>query len=146
MAAGGSARLGILYRGMSSTGVCRPLGHVVHQGMSSTGACLSTGACYPPGHIVHSGMSRGIMSLRACCLRGILYTGAYCPPGHVVHQGIQFQESEIVKMDKKNSGSRNRRNGMISGSRNRRKGQQILYVTLSRLPALHTGCSKKRGD
>ena len=30
-------------------------------------------------------------------------------------------------MDKKNSGSRNCRNGVISGSRNRRKGREILY-------------------
>ena len=40
---------------------------------------------------------------------------------------LQFLDPEIVKMDKKNSGSRNRRNGVISGSRNRRKGRQILY-------------------
>ena len=41
---------------------------------------------------------------------------------------LQFLDPEIVKMDKKNSGSRNCRNGVISGSRNRRKGRQILYI------------------
>ena len=40
---------------------------------------------------------------------------------------LPFLDPEIVKMDKKNSGSRNCRNGAISGSRNRRKGRQILY-------------------
>ena len=40
---------------------------------------------------------------------------------------LRFLDSEILKMDKKISGSRNRRNGAISGSRNRRKGRQILY-------------------
>ena len=40
---------------------------------------------------------------------------------------LQFLDPGIVKMDEKNSGSRNRRNGVISGSRNRRKGRQILY-------------------
>ena len=37
-----------------------------------------------------------------------------------------FLDPEIVKMDRKNSGCRNRRNSVISGSRNRRK---IIYVT-----------------
>ena len=32
----------------------------------------------------------------------------------------QFLDPEIVEMDKKNSGSRNCRNGAVSGSRNRR--------------------------
>ena len=41
---------------------------------------------------------------------------------------LQFLDPEIVKIDKKNSGSRNHRNGAISGSRNRRKGRQILYL------------------
>ena len=41
---------------------------------------------------------------------------------------LQFLDPEIVKMDKKNSGSRNRRNGANSGSRNRIKGRQILYA------------------
>ena len=40
---------------------------------------------------------------------------------------LQFLDPEIVKMDKKNSGSRNLRNGVISGSINCRKGRQILY-------------------
>ena len=40
---------------------------------------------------------------------------------------LQFMDPDIVKMDKKNSGSRNCRNGLISGSTNRRKGRQILY-------------------
>ena len=40
---------------------------------------------------------------------------------------LPFLDPEIVKMDQKNSGSRNHRNGVISGSRNRRKGRQILY-------------------
>ena len=40
---------------------------------------------------------------------------------------LLFLDPEIVKMDKKNFGSRNCRNGVISGSRNRRKGRQILY-------------------
>ena len=40
---------------------------------------------------------------------------------------LQFLDPGIVKMDEKNSGSRNRRNGVISGSGNRRKGRQILY-------------------
>ena len=44
---------------------------------------------------------------------------------------LQFLDPEIEKMDKKNSGSRNRRNGVISGSRNRRKGRQILYDFLT---------------
>ena len=44
--------------GMSSTGACRPPGHVIHQGMSFTGAC------YPPGHVVHGSIvSRSIVSL-----------------------------------------------------------------------------------
>ena len=46
---------------------------------------------------------------------------------------LPFLDTEIVKMDKKNSGYRNRRNGVISGSRNRRKGQQILYEKISRV-------------
>ena len=33
---------------------------------------------------------------------------------------LQFLDPEIVEMDKKNSGSRNRRNGVVSGPRNRR--------------------------
>ena len=41
---------------------------------------------------------------------------------------LLFLDSEIVKMDKEISGSRNCRNGAISGSRNRRKGRQILYA------------------
>ena len=40
---------------------------------------------------------------------------------------LPFLDPEIVKMDKKYSGSRNCRNGAISESRNRRKGRQILY-------------------
>ena len=40
---------------------------------------------------------------------------------------LQFLDPEIVEMDKKKSGSRNRRKGAISGSINRRKGRQILY-------------------
>ena len=44
---------------------------------------------------------------------------------------LQFLDPGIVKMDEKNSGSRNRRNGVISGSRNHRKGRQILYLNLS---------------
>ena len=40
---------------------------------------------------------------------------------------LQFLDPEIVEMDKKNSVSRNRRNGVVSGSVNRRKGRQILY-------------------
>ena len=40
---------------------------------------------------------------------------------------LPFLDPEIVEMDKKNSGSRNFRNGAISGSRNHRKGRQILY-------------------
>ena len=40
---------------------------------------------------------------------------------------LQFLDPEIVKMETKNSGSRNRRNVGISGSRNCRKGRQILY-------------------
>ena len=47
-------------------------------------------------------------------------------------------EPEIVKMDKKNSGSRNRRNGAISGSRNCRKGGQILYGLLAKLSTTTT--------
>ena len=43
---------------------------------------------------------------------------------------LPFLDPEIVKMDKKNSGSRNCRNGAISGSRNRRKGRQILYADI----------------
>ena len=50
---------------------------------------------------------------------------------------LQFLEPEIVKMDKKNSGYRNRRNGVISGSRNRRKGQQILYGIVQYIDALN---------
>ena len=46
---------------------------------------------------------------------------------------LQFLDPGIVKMDEKNSGSRNRRNGVISGSRNRRKGRQILYRMQKRL-------------
>ena len=42
---------------------------------------------------------------------------------------LQFLDPEIVEMDKKIYGSRNRRNGAISGSRNRREGGQILYVS-----------------
>ena len=41
---------------------------------------------------------------------------------------LQFLDPEIVKMDKKISGFRNCRNGVIFGSRNSRKGRQILYV------------------
>ena len=41
---------------------------------------------------------------------------------------LQFLDPKNVKMDKKNSGSRNRKNCVISGSRNRRKGRQILYA------------------
>ena len=44
---------------------------------------------------------------------------------------LQFLDPGIVKMDEKNSGSRNRRNGVISGSRNRRKGRQILYLFMT---------------
>ena len=33
---------------------------------------------------------------------------------------LQFLDPEIVEMDKKNSGSRNRRNSVVSGSRNHR--------------------------
>ena len=44
---------------------------------------------------------------------------------------LQFLDPEIVKIDKKNSGSRNRRNGVISEYRNRRKGRQILYDLVS---------------
>ena len=40
---------------------------------------------------------------------------------------LLFLDPEIVNMDKKISGSRNRRKVVISGSRNRRKGRQILY-------------------
>ena len=40
---------------------------------------------------------------------------------------LQFLDTEIVKIDKKISGSRIRRYGVISRSRNRRKGRQILY-------------------
>ena len=47
---------------------------------------------------------------------------------------LQFLDLEIVKMDKKNSGYRNRRNGVISGSRNHRKGGQILYVWKRHMP------------
>ena len=49
---------------------------------------------------------------------------------------LQFLDPGIVKMDEKNSGSRNRRNGVISGSRNRRKGRQILYARLLKLSQL----------
>ena len=44
---------------------------------------------------------------------------------------LQFLDPEIVKIDKKKSGSRNRRNGAISGSRNRRNGRQILYLQVN---------------
>ena len=43
---------------------------------------------------------------------------------------LQFLDPEIVKIDKKNSGSRNHRNGVIPWSRNCRKGRQILYGLL----------------
>ena len=36
-------------------------------------------------------------------------------------------------MDQKNSGCRDRRNGVISGSGNHRKGRQILYGTNTRM-------------
>ena len=49
---------------------------------------------------------------------------------------LQFLDPEIVKMDKKKSGSRNRRNGAISGSINRRKGRQILYRAYTTLVVL----------
>ena len=56
---------------------------------------------------------------------------------------LQFLDPEIVKMDKKNSGSRNRRNGVISRSRNCRKGQQILYDIYSpQMPKRGTGKEK----
>ena len=40
---------------------------------------------------------------------------------------MQFLDPEIVKMDDSFSGSRNRKNGVISGSRNQQNGRQILY-------------------
>ena len=40
---------------------------------------------------------------------------------------LQFLDPEIVKVDIKNSGSKNHGNGAISGSGNRRKGRPILY-------------------
>ena len=43
---------------------------------------------------------------------------------------LQFLDPEIIEMEKKYSGSRNRRNGAISGSRNSIKGGQILYQSL----------------
>ena len=51
---------------------------------------------------------------------------------------LQFLDPGIVKMDEKNSGSRNRRNGVISGSRNRRKARQILYRNPSKTNGKHT--------
>ena len=44
---------------------------------------------------------------------------------------LQFLDPQIVKIDKQISGSRNRRNGVISGSRYSRKGRQIPYLSLS---------------
>ena len=49
---------------------------------------------------------------------------------------LQFPDPEIVEMVKKNSGSRNRRNGAISGSGNRRKGGQVLYLLFCNLKLL----------
>ena len=51
----------------------------------------------------------------------------------------QFLDPEIVKMDQKNSGSRNCRNGAISGSRNRRKGRQILYPLTGQIQLVRVG-------
>ena len=50
---------------------------------------------------------------------------------------LQFLDPKIVKMDKKNSGSRKRRNGAISGSGNRRKGGQILYELNTKMGLNH---------